>query len=63
MHKTSDDMCVYSYVLMLINGSMEGDFKLSRGLRQGDLMSSLFFVICVKYLSTILHRMSELEQF
>lgn len=32
--------------LVIINGSKENMFKLNRGLRQGDLLSSFLFLIC-----------------
>ena len=48
---------------LLLNGSMKGFFKSSRGLRQGDPMSPLLFVICMEYLLRMLLKMSELEKF
>ncbi|XP_074292519.1 uncharacterized protein LOC141619402 [Silene latifolia] len=37
-----------------LNGENFGFFKARRGIRQGDLMSSLLFTICMEYLSRIL---------
>lgn len=48
---------------LMINGKVHGFFKSNRGLRHGDLKSPLPFVICMEYLSRILHRMSNMNQF
>ena len=48
---------------IILNGTMRGFFKSSRGLRQGDPISLLLFVLCIEYLSIILTKLTELEQF
>lgn len=52
-----------SHMSILVNGSTSKDFKVERGLRQVDLISSFLFVLIMKALSGIMRKAIELGDF
>lgn len=56
--------CVQSCMISVkINGSLEGFFKASAGLRQGDPISPYLFVICMEVLSVYLSKLENSSAF
>ena len=45
--------------VVLVNGSLVGFFSSSRGLRQGNLLSPLLFLLIMEVLSLILKKIEE----
>lgn len=50
-----------SYMTVLVNGSTIEDFKVSRGLRQGDPLSPFLFSIMVEGLASMVRRELSLD--
>ncbi|CAH9084953.1 unnamed protein product [Cuscuta europaea] len=46
-----------------LNGILHGFFKGKRGIRQGDLMSPMLFVLCLEYFSRLLTMKSKVSDF
>ncbi|XP_061375716.1 uncharacterized protein LOC133317851 [Gastrolobium bilobum] len=54
------DSCVSSSTMNLLwNGNTTGDFKLSKGIRQGDPLSPYLFVLCVERVGHLINSASQ----
>ncbi|XP_058742105.1 uncharacterized protein LOC131614552 [Vicia villosa] len=54
------ESCIFtSHMFMLVNGSATKEFKVQRGLRQGDPISPFLFVIAMEGLSTLMNKSVE----
>ncbi|XP_010667228.1 uncharacterized protein LOC104884301 [Beta vulgaris subsp. vulgaris] len=60
-HKVHYGCITTPKLTLLIHGSTEGFFHAKKGLRQGDPMSPLLFMIFVDYLTRVLHYIDKLE--
>src|SRR4051812_37118004 len=58
------ESCVFSsYMSVLVNGSATKDFKVRRGLRQGDPMSPFLFVLAMEGLTALTKNSVEVGDF
>lgn len=55
--------CMTTTFSVLINGGLSAFFKASRGLRQGDLLSLLLFILYMEALNELMNKVKELHLF
>ncbi|MCI19944.1 LINE-1 reverse transcriptase like, partial [Trifolium medium] len=56
--------CIFnSSMSILVNGSPTVDFKVGKGLRQGDPLSSFLFLIAAEGLTRMMHRAVDLNEY
>ncbi|XP_058756085.1 secreted RxLR effector protein 78-like [Vicia villosa] len=58
------EACVFNnHLSMLVNGSATIDFKVQRGLRQGDPLSPFLFVLAMEGLTALVRKAVNLDDF
>ncbi|XP_058725811.1 uncharacterized protein LOC131597115 [Vicia villosa] len=58
------DSCIFkSHISVLVNGSATKEFKVNKGLRQGDPLSPFLFVLAMEGLTTLVRKSIEVGDF
>src|SRR4051812_1969760 len=58
------EACIFrSFMSVIVNGSVKEDFTVERGIRQGDQLSPLLFVLVMEGLTSLVDRAVEVGDF